>query len=177
MSFWSGLVSTMAVVTRTLTYSAGASFLILSLLSPRSRRARLYLNVLLYVVSLGICSVWGVLISLPMSLSTKSRLNINWLVARSFHLIAGNLTGLKFKVEGAEHFEKARPAVLVGNHQTGIDILYLGKIFPKFASIMAKQELKYAPLLGQYSEYFDHTTLLGAAQYLDEAEWLMSTPQ
>ncbi|CAE6502047.1 unnamed protein product [Rhizoctonia solani] len=31
-----------------------------------------------------------------------------------------------------------------------LDILYLGRIFPKQASIMAKKELKWSPLLGQF---------------------------
>ena len=31
-----------------------------------------------------------------------------------------------------------------------MDILYLGRIFPGYASIMAKKELQFAPLLGQF---------------------------
>lgn len=151
MSIWDTLASTMAVVSRTLTYATGLSFLALAILSPRSRRARLYLNVAAYVGSLGVCSVWGVMVSIVLSLIPGQRLKINKVVARSFYLLAGTLTGIRFEVEGEHHFAQARPAVLVGNHQTGIDILYLGRIFPNFASIMAKQELKYAPLLGQYS--------------------------
>lgn len=139
----------MATATKSLTYGAGASFLVLTLLSPRSQRARMYLNALLYITSLGVCSIIGVVISPIMTLAQQS-LNINWAVARSFHLLAGGLIGLKFKVEGAENFAKARPAVLVGNHQTGVDILYLGSVFPKHASIMAKKVLKYTPLLGQF---------------------------
>lgn len=153
MSFWFSIYQVMAVVIKSLTYTAGVSAVLLSLLSPRSRRARLYLNVLLYVFSLGACSVLGVVVSPIMYLSNRSRLNINWVVARSFHYLAGSLIGLKFTLEGEEKFEKARPAVVVGNHQTGIDILYLGRVFPRQASIMAKQELKYAPFLGQFSEY------------------------
>lgn len=88
-----------------------------------------------------------------MYLSARSRLNINFVVARSFHYLAGSLIGLRFTLEGEEKFKKARPAVVVGNHQTGVDILYLGRVFPKQTSIMAKQELKYAPFLGQFSEW------------------------
>jgi lysophosphatidate acyltransferase len=33
-----------------------------------------------------------------------------------------------------------------------LDILYLGRIFPKRAVIMAKKELRWAPLLGQYRQ-------------------------
>jgi lysophosphatidate acyltransferase len=34
-----------------------------------------------------------------------------------------------------------------------MDILYLGRIFPKRASIMAKRELKWMPLLGWFSAF------------------------
>ena len=70
---------------------------------------------------------------------------------------------------------QSQSAVLVGNHQRSgiasngipavlvvaeptdllnsvLDILYLGRIFPRRAAIMAKQELMWSPLLGQYSQ-------------------------
>lgn len=151
----------MAVATRTLTYGAGASFLALTLLSPRSQRARMYLNALLYIASLGVCSVFGVLVS-PIMTILNRRLDINYAVARSFKHLTNLLIGLRFTVEGAEKFEKARPAVVVGNHQTGVDIIYLGNVFPHRSSIMAKKVLKYTPLLGQFM------TLAGAV-FIDRA--------
>lgn len=140
---------TMTAIAKPIGYTLGSALALLALLSPRSQKARFYLNLVLYVGSLGVCSVWGVVVSILMGL-VGQRLNVNYIVARSFYLLAGTLTGVKFQVTGEENFEKARPGVLVGNHQTGMDILYLGRIFPKMASIMAKQELKFAPLLGQY---------------------------
>ncbi|CEH18256.1 1-acylglycerol-3-phosphate o-acyltransferase [Ceraceosorus bombacis] len=111
----------------------------------------MYLNTIVYISGLGVCSVFGVICSIALTIIPGAqRLNTNYYVARSFYLYAGTLTGIRYHVEGEENFEKGRPGVLVGNHQTGIDILYLGRIFPKMASIMAKQELKYAPLLGQF---------------------------
>ncbi|CAO1619565.1 unnamed protein product [Parajaminaea phylloscopi] len=154
------LWSTMAVISKSISYTLGAAVALLALVSPRSQKARFYLNVFLYVSSLGVCSVWGVVVSVLMNFVPGQRLNINYIVARSFYLLAGTLTGIRFTVEGEENFKKAQPGVLVGNHQTGIDILYLGRIFPKMASIMAKQELKLAPLLGQYM-------LLSGAVFID----------
>lgn len=147
------LYDLMAVLSKSLVTITGTSLLLLALISPRSQRARLYLNALIYVGGMGVCSLWGVIASIFMSLIPGQRLNINKVVARSFYYLAGTLTGVRFEVEGEEHFQ-TRPAVLVGNHQTGIDILYLGRIFPGYASIMAKQELKYTPLLGQFSKFF-----------------------
>jgi len=57
--------------------------------------------------------------------------------------------GIEFKVEDEEYMSTPS-AIYVGNHQSMLDILYLGRIFPKKCSIMAKKELKWAPLLGQY---------------------------
>lgn len=84
------------------------------------------------------------------------------------------LVGMKFTVEGEEHLN-TKPAVVIGNHQTMLDILCpsprsptlshigvadpvgrffgdldLGKVFPKGCSIMAKKELQWTPLLGQF---------------------------
>lgn len=123
--------------------------LLLAILSPRSQRLRFYLNSLIYLLGLGICSVWGIIVSLLLAL-TPARLNINKVVARSFHLLVAPLVGIRFHVSGEENFAKATPAVVVGNHQTAMDILYLGRIFPGQASIMAKKELQFAPLLGQF---------------------------
>ncbi|PWN54332.1 1-acylglycerol-3-phosphate O [Violaceomyces palustris] len=139
----------MSIITKSIAYSATTSFILLAFLSPRSRKARFYLNAFFYVGGLGVCSVWGVIVSILMSCIPGQRLNINKVVARSFYYLTGTLTGVRFKVEGEHHLD-TRPAVLVGNHQTSIDILYLGRIFPNHASIMAKQELKYTPLLGQF---------------------------
>ncbi len=111
---------------------------------------RFYLNSIIYIAGLGICSFWGIVVSVVMSLIPGQRLNINKVVARSFWRLTAPLVGIKFIVEGEEHFNQASPAVVVGNHQTAMDILYLGRIFPAHASIMAKKELQFAPLLGQF---------------------------
>lgn len=138
----------MAVLSKSLSTLTAGALLLLALVSPRSQKLRFYLNSLIYIAGLGICSVWGIFVSIFLSLVPGQRLNINRVVARSFWRITSPLVGVKFIVSGEEHF--ASPAVVVGNHQTAMDILYLGRIFPSHASIMAKKELQFAPLLGQF---------------------------
>ncbi|WVQ85206.1 hypothetical protein IAT38_007371 [Cryptococcus sp. DSM 104549] len=129
----------------------------LGVLSQRYQRARFYFHLILYVSTLGLASVWGVIVSI-LATAAGQRLNINYFVARSFYLVSSPLVGIRFEVEGEEHLErlltardgKQQSAVVLGNHQSFLDILYLGRIFPKKAAIMAKQELKWTPLLGQY---------------------------
>ncbi|EJT48875.1 transferase [Trichosporon asahii var. asahii CBS 2479] len=82
------------------------------------------------------------------------RFDTDYYVARTFYYIAGPLMGWSFDVEGEEHLthleKEGKSAVLLGNHQNVVDILYLGRIFPKHAAIMAKKELKWVPGLGWF---------------------------
>ncbi|KAG9120601.1 1-acylglycerol-3-phosphate O-acyltransferase [Ceratobasidium sp. 392] len=100
------------------------------------------------------------------------RFDINWVVARSFYIAAGRIMGIDFKVEGEEHMDTPS-AIFIGNHQSMLDILYLGRrVFLKKSvrvdralmtcSIMAKKELQWAPLLGQYMS-------LSGAVFVDRA--------
>ncbi|KAJ9477277.1 1-acyl-sn-glycerol-3-phosphate acyltransferase [Pseudozyma hubeiensis] len=140
----------MAVLSKSFSTLTAGALLLLALVSPRSQKVRFYLNSLIYIAGLATCSVWGIFVSIFLSLVPGQRLNINKVVARSFWRLTAPLVGIRFIVEGEEHFASATPAVVVGNHQTAMDILYLGRIFPKSASIMAKKELQFAPLLGQF---------------------------
>jgi hypothetical protein len=83
---------------------------------------RYYLRLTTFLLGLAANSAWGVVVSIALSLVGKS-MNINWVVARSFRLSTAPLCGIRFNVEGEEHLAEARPAVLVGNHQTMLDIL------------------------------------------------------
>ena len=57
-----------------------------------------------------------------MSLVGRSK-DINYIVARTFHALVAPLVGWRFIVEGQEHLDDNKPAVVLGNHQTMIDIL------------------------------------------------------
>jgi lysophosphatidate acyltransferase len=59
-------------------------------------------------------------------------------------------TGSRFEiVEGAEYLS-TRPAVFLANHQTELDVLLLGTIFPPYCSVTAKKSLKRIPFLGWF---------------------------
>ncbi|KAG9019548.1 1-acylglycerol-3-phosphate O-acyltransferase [Tulasnella sp. 427] len=77
------------------------------------------------------------------------RYDIQWLVARSFYELGSRLLGITMTVEGWEYLE-TRPAIYIGNHQSMIDILFLGRIYPRRCTITAKKSLKWSPVLGQW---------------------------
>lgn len=140
-------MSFLTVLLRPLAYVSVPVFILRSI-AQSSPFARYYIRVVLYYSTLGLVSVWGVIVAIGMSLAGR-RFDINWVVARSFYLLASKIVDIKFVVEGEEHLD-IKPAILVGNHQSVVDILYLGRIFPKHASIMAKKELQWAPFLGMF---------------------------
>jgi len=77
-----------------------------------------------------------------------------WTTARCFKYTMGYLAGVWFDiVEGEEHLS-TRPMVLIGNHQTELDVLMLGAVFPKYTSVTAKSSLKWVPILGWFSESY-----------------------
>ncbi|KAF1833608.1 1-acylglycerol-3-phosphate O [Decorospora gaudefroyi] len=107
---------------------------------------------------LGCCALYGTLVALPLRLIGYGGL-IQWTVARAFKWCMWLTTGVTFNVTGSMRKEgglsgedalRDRPAVFVGNHQTELDVLMLGCMFPKYTSVTAKKSLKWVPLLGWF---------------------------
>jgi lysophosphatidate acyltransferase len=85
-----------------------------------------------------------------------------WTTGRLFKWSMWFVTGITFRATGSMKRENGvtgedamtmRPAVFVGNHQTEMDVLMLGCIFPKYCSVTAKSSLKWTPFLGWFSAY------------------------
>ncbi|KAJ4292185.1 1-acylglycerol-3-phosphate O-acyltransferase [Collariella sp. IMI 366227] len=101
-------------------------------------------------LALIISSLYGLAASLVFRTIGLNQLS-QWTVARSFKYVMGLMTGVTFDVEDPHgHLEKIRPAVFLGNHQTELDVLMLGCMFPKYCSVTAKASLKKIPFLGWF---------------------------
>ena len=92
--------------------------------ASKSPFVRYYWRIGVYITSIAAVSVWGACLSIALLLVGK-RFDIDFWTARSFYFVAGNLLGIKFEIEGEEYLN-TKPAVLLGNHQSMLDILYLG---------------------------------------------------
>jgi lysophosphatidate acyltransferase len=159
-------MSSPALILKSLAYLGPPAY-ILHRLSQTSPRIRYYIRNILYICSVGFCSTLGFCSAIPLFLLGR-RFDVNYIVARTFYATFGRLSGLQVVVEGEEHLQ-TRPCVLVGNHQSMLDLLYLGRcaaspvlprrcsdrpdsIFPRGTRMMAKQSLKYVPLFGQFMQ-------------------------
>ncbi len=59
-------------------------------------------------------------------------------------------TGVRFEIVEGEQYLSTRPCVIIGNHQSELDVLLLGEIFPPYCSVTAKSSLKKIPFLGWF---------------------------
>ncbi|KAM0715006.1 hypothetical protein Q7P37_009471 [Cladosporium fusiforme] len=102
-----------------------------------------------------ICATYGTIASACLNVVGYGGLG-QWTTARSFKWTMLLFTGVWFEIEDpdgllqGETWDRLRPAVLLGNHQTELDVLFLGHLFPKYTSVTAKKSLMYTPFLGWF---------------------------
>ena len=100
--------------------------------------------------SLVACAIWGTLSSGVLSILGQQQI-AQWVTARAFHYTMRFTTGVVFQVyDPKDYLGTTRPAVFIGNHQTELDVLMLGAMFPKYCSVTAKSSLKVIPFLGWF---------------------------
>lgn len=115
----------MSYVVKPLAYVSLPVIVLKQLMEISPSPLRYYIRLGLYLSTLSVCSFWGIICSITMPLIGK-RFNVNYTVARTFHEIVKRVIDVKFEVEGAEIIDASRPAVLVCNHQSMLDVEMLG---------------------------------------------------
>ncbi|KAF8981924.1 1-acylglycerol-3-phosphate O-acyltransferase [Entomortierella lignicola] len=118
---------------------------ILANLPPRTQFLAKYI---VYILSVMGMSVVGSIISIFCTLMGKRYLS-NYLGARLFSRVTSIPCGIKFNVKGEERL-KHSPAVVVCNHQSNLDIVAIGRVYPENCAIMAKKELLWVPFLNMF---------------------------
>lgn len=123
----------------------------------KSQKIDYYARCIASFTALLVCATYGTIASACLNVVGYGGLG-QWTTARSFKWTMLVYTGVWFEIEDpdgllqGETWDKLRPAVLVGNHQTELDVLFLGHLFPKYCSVTAKKSLMYLPFLGWFSK-------------------------
>lgn len=117
-------MSFLAPVIKPLAYIS-VPVILLRTVASASSVGRYYAQLTLYLGALVVASTWGIFVAFGMTLIGR-RHDVNYVVARSFYAVASRLLDVRVEVEGEEHLQ-TRPMVMVGNHQSILDILYLGR--------------------------------------------------
>jgi lysophosphatidate acyltransferase len=130
-----------------------SSFVVVTLslfaLGQKVPRAAFVARCLAAYGSLILCAVYGVIASIILRLVGYGRVS-QWATARSFKWVMRYTTGVTFDVIEGEEYLTTRPAIFVGNHQTELDVLMLGAVFPPYCSVTAKKSLRNVPFLGWF---------------------------
>ncbi len=132
-----------------LTVYLGATLTFFTLSAMNVASASFYARLLSSYGCLLLCATYGLIASILLRLVGAHR-NAQWATARAFRYTMGLTTGVYFEiVEGKQHLD-TRPCVLIGNHQSELDVLLLGAIFPPYCSVTAKSSLAKVPFLGWF---------------------------
>lgn len=122
-------------------------FYALSLVIPK---AAFVARSLAFYIGLMICALYGVFASIALTLAGYQGIS-QWATGRSFWLIFRWIGGVEFVIDDPKNIlGSTRPAVFIGNHQTELDVLMLGTMFPQYCSVTAKASLKRTPFLGWF---------------------------
>lgn len=107
-----------------------------------------YFKVVLALIILMISALYGTIASIICTVIGKQYL-AQYTTARFYYYAMKHLMGIDVKVIGGEKLDN-KPFIAVSNHQSTLDILMLGRMFPPGCTVTAKKSLKYVPFLGWF---------------------------
>lgn len=98
------------------------------------------------------CATYGALASALLRCFNLHHAYAQWTTAKSFKWVCRYTMGVRFEIldDGDEILNSKRPMVILGNHQSELDVLFLGCIWPKHCSVTAKKSLRNMPFLGWF---------------------------
>lgn len=112
-----------------------------------------------------VCTAYGTTASLILRCLNLHYRYGQWTAGKSFVWVCRYTIGVRFVIpeEGKKILNAKRPYVIVANHQTELDVLLLGSIWPQYCSVTAKSSLRNVPFLGWFM------TLSGSV-FIDRAD-------
>ncbi|AMD18503.1 HBL399Cp [Eremothecium sinecaudum] len=99
------------------------------------------------------CAIYGVITSAVLFLIGKNHI-AQYLVARAMYHLFSLVLAVDVKIIDAEKLDNL-PAIIISNHQSELDLLIMGKVFPVGCTTTAKSSLKWVPVLGWFMSWSD----------------------
>ena len=69
--------------------------------------------------------------------------------ARTYSRVMQMVLGWRIETEGTERFVKVAPSVVMARHQSNLDVVVYGEVFPPGAIAIGKKELEWIPFFGR----------------------------
>jgi 1-acyl-sn-glycerol-3-phosphate acyltransferase len=89
-------------------------------------------------------------------LFTQDTRGASWFARRMWAPILLWVAGARVEVEGTEYLDPRRPTLYASNHQSTIDIPVLFVALPLDLRFIAKEQLRWVPLIGWYIQMAGH---------------------
>lgn len=134
---------------RLLIFYTGLTSALFSLSNFGFAPSSFYARCLTSYAALLLASSYGVLVSVLLRLGGYHRL-AQYLVARCFKYAMWIATGVRFEIVEGKQYLSTKPCVIISNHQSELDVLLLGTVFPPYCSVTAKSSLRKVPFLGWF---------------------------
>ena len=133
---------------------------------------KFYFKSVVFGVLISVCALYGVVASIFLRIIGKPQF-AQYTVARAFYYSFSTILGVKINIKNA-HYLNEKPAIVISNHQSALDILVLGKTFTPGMTVTAKRALKFFPFLGWFmlasgTFFLDRTRGEKARKVLDGA--------
>ncbi len=105
----------------------------------------------MYLVRLVLVVAWFFgfsLLFLPVAFLRPFNPNNSWLYCRCLSVVGVWLMGVKYEIRGSDQLDSSRPCVFVINHQSLIDVFFVGGLIPQNTVSVGKSSLRWIPLFG-----------------------------
>ncbi|KAJ1723430.1 1-acylglycerol-3-phosphate O-acyltransferase [Coemansia erecta] len=110
-----------------------------------------YIQLALFLQCVLLASAAGILAA-PLLRVVRRQMSINWVGAQIMRILTEHVLGISVDVDGAENLLRAndRACIIVANHQSLLDMVWLAWVFPRRAVIVANMFVRRLPVLGWF---------------------------
>lgn len=131
-----------------------ASFLLfaLSTFLLFNKHRMFWLKMLVTIFGIGTASFFGLFYGLVCYMRNEPG-SANYYTGKTFYYLTRPILRIRFNIEGNQDLldvMKHGPAVVICNHQSSMDILSMAAFWRTRMAVVAKEEMKWYPFLGQF---------------------------
>lgn len=131
-----------------------------------------YIKAILLVVLMLFFGLLAFIVALPAILTGQRWKFLNQVFLKPFGYSARAVVGIKLTVLNEPGIRSRRPAVLMGNHQSGLDLAVVGSVCPQGSIVVGKKEIAQIPIVGWWwrasgNLFIDRSNPIAAKQSLN----------
>ena len=113
------------------------------------KNLKFYCKSVIYGTVITGCAFYGVVASIALRVVGKKEY-AQYTVARAFYHSLSLFLRLKINLKNEHYLKDNKPAIVISNHQSALDIYILGRIFQPGYTVTSKRALQYVPFLGWF---------------------------